>query len=126
MVTLLFMHQFREFIPRGFRFVLPTLTVPDQSLSLEELVLNNTVKQLTPVFDEDSELRDPRTYDIAEIEAMRRDLNARTQQATNDVLFELQSKKDEEIARKQTEARFLQKQARQARKDKLIEKQLGA
>lgn len=121
-----FITQFKPFKPRGFKFVLATLTVPDQSLSLEELILNNTVKQLVPIFDEDSELRDPRTYDITEIEAMRRDLDAQTLKSTQDVIFELNSKKHAEILSARAKAEQDQKQARRARKDKLLEKQLGS
>lgn len=105
-------------------FLMASLTVPDESLSIADLLLKHTIQRPIPVFDEDAEIRDPRSYDIAEIEQMRKELTA-LQLSTNKAAYEeaessrkakalaeLQATKDKEAA------------YRQAQRDKLVERQL--
>ena len=65
------------------------MTVPDQSLSLEELLLNHTAPQLVPVWDPESKLRDPRSYDLTEIDAMRRELDIQLDINRKDIYNEI-------------------------------------
>lgn len=111
--------------PRGFTFVLASLTVPDDSLSIAELLLNHSRPQLKPVFDETAEIRDPRTYDIVEIDMMRKDLEARKLVVYRDAQEESKRNLDAKTAAAAQAIKDAARKARQERRDKLVERQLG-
>lgn len=64
---------------RGETNTLPSLTVPDQSISLHRLLRDFTIGQNvqvygTEVFNEDFDLPDPRSLDLTEIQERREEL----------------------------------------------------
>lgn len=66
----------------------PSLTIPDQTLPLRELIDRFTrglpVTTFKPVYDEDNSLPDPRKMDIAEYNEMRKNVTLELQRLTNE------------------------------------------
>lgn len=67
-----------EFIYEGEKNFQPSLTIPDQTMPLKELIDRFTrglsVPSFKPVYDETGELPDPRKMDLAEYNEMRKNV----------------------------------------------------
>lgn len=75
---------------------MPSLTIPDQTLPLKELIDRFTrglpVTSFKPVYDEDNSLPDPRKMDLAEYNEMRKNVALELKNIT-------EKQKEEEIQR---------------------------
>jgi hypothetical protein len=98
------------FVTKGERFVLPSLTVPDMSLSITELLQRQSaglplIGKRIPVFDPEDDLPDLRTLDLAEIAELKQRYAAEYSEIKSSVDAEIQAKKAESQAllRKQME-----------------------
>lgn len=65
-----------QFIYEGEKNHEPSMTIPDQTLPLKELISRFTrglpISQFKPVYDENGDLPDPRKMDLAELYEMRK------------------------------------------------------
>lgn len=77
-------------LDRGERTVLPSLTTPDQSLSIPQLMARQAAGlplygHSLPIYDPEDDLPDLRTLDLAEIQELRERYSAEYQQITDQI-----------------------------------------
>lgn len=92
--------------PRGEINRLPSLTVPDQSLSVSDILRNHTrgipYSQREPQWFGEQEIPDPNTMDLAEIDAWRREVQERQEQIEQELLAKRKADRKKALEEKAT------------------------
>lgn len=107
-------------LTEGQKFTLPSLTIPDQTMSVQT-ILEKYAKGInlggikTAIYDEDEDTElgiDPRTLDLTDFEQLSRENKKKIER-----LEKQKKKEDKEKSEKEAEARQIKEKEEQQRKD---------